>query len=605
MADGYKVGNLEIAFKAVDETSASFKELVKNLRAINSLVTKLGNADLSPFIANIKKVSNVLTPMLKNISGASEGIIAFNQSIQKIGVNKLSKVSQEFANINQATDEATNSAKQLTASISSGATQLTASTTKGKQSIEELVIAEYNAQKAATKKRIEYLKAAIALDKAGKNTKAYRKELEKLERQQNKGAKSANKFLRSIGRIAFYRTIRRGLQLITQSVTESINEFAKLDDNINDTMSRITSSLTVLKLSTGTIVLPFLQAIHPILSQIAVTVANFANTMSQAMATGDTYWAINANAIKDYREQLNGATTSFDKFNVLQGGNDKSIFFEEKEVDKENKSVSNLATTIKSITNLISSLFSLVSLGWNSIIKPILSFVLPIINILISGITKIVYWISTAFTYLNEVGLLKPILIGISGALALIYAQKVISGIQKLVSAFKTWQFVLLAVSLAVGIISNWDSFSSSAKTAITVIASLTAAFTAAAVAVMAYKGALTLGAGVALITTAVAAGAIALKGIISSAKGYENGGLPDKGTMFYAGEAGAEIVYNMPSGQSGVANINQLKSAFYQALVEWGNTRDDKSEIIINLDGEQIYKSVTSHAKRRGEFWS
>ena len=44
----------------------------------------------------------------------------------------------------------------------------------------------------------------------------------------------------------------------------------------------------------------------------------------------------------------------------------------------------------------------------------------------------------------------------------------------------------------------------------------------------------------------------------------FANGGLPDKGTRFYAGERGAEIVYNTPSGQSVVANVQQIAQATY-----------------------------------------
>lgn len=87
--------------------------------------------------------------------------------------------------------------------------------------------------------------------------------------------------------------------------------------------------------------------------------------------------------------------------------------------------------------------------------------------------------------------------------------------------------------------------------------------------------------------------------------KTYANGGLPDKGTMFIAGEAGAEMVYNMPSGQSGVANISQIKSAFYQALVEYGKTESSRMKPIeVYLDGELVYKNTTAHAMQRGNVW-
>jgi hypothetical protein len=86
----------------------------------------------------------------------------------------------------------------------------------------------------------------------------------------------------------------------------------------------------------------------------------------------------------------------------------------------------------------------------------------------------------------------------------------------------------------------------------------------------------------------------------------YANGGLPDKGTVFRASEAGAGIVYNTPSGQSGVANFQQIEQAQYNALVRYGKAYGSKENTInVYLDGEQIYENTTSHAKRRGKVWS
>ena len=91
----------------------------------------------------------------------------------------------------------------------------------------------------------------------------------------------------------------------------------------------------------------------------------------------------------------------------------------------------------------------------------------------------------------------------------------------------------------------------------------------------------------------------------LTSIKAFKNGGLPDKGTMFLAGEAGAEIVYNTPSGQSGVVNVAQIKQAMYQALVEYGRTSGGNDRpIIVYLDGEKVYENTTSHANEHGNKW-
>lgn len=86
----------------------------------------------------------------------------------------------------------------------------------------------------------------------------------------------------------------------------------------------------------------------------------------------------------------------------------------------------------------------------------------------------------------------------------------------------------------------------------------------------------------------------------------FANGGLPDRGTMFFAGEAGAEMVYNMPNGQSGVANVSQIKQAMYQAMVEYGRTQSASGQpIVVYLDGEVVYQNTTSHAQQHGNIWA
>lgn len=86
----------------------------------------------------------------------------------------------------------------------------------------------------------------------------------------------------------------------------------------------------------------------------------------------------------------------------------------------------------------------------------------------------------------------------------------------------------------------------------------------------------------------------------------YAKGGMPDKGTVFRAGEAGAEMVYNTPSGQSGVANIQQIAQAQYQAttraLAEWWDSARNDVQFTGEVDGDVLFSSVEKQARRRGK---
>ena len=87
----------------------------------------------------------------------------------------------------------------------------------------------------------------------------------------------------------------------------------------------------------------------------------------------------------------------------------------------------------------------------------------------------------------------------------------------------------------------------------------------------------------------------------------YKNGGLPDKGTVFRAGEAGAEIVYNTPSGQSGVANIQQIAQATragtLQAVKEWWSQARNDIPQFREVSKTGIYEVAKGEMLRRGEW--
>lgn len=90
----------------------------------------------------------------------------------------------------------------------------------------------------------------------------------------------------------------------------------------------------------------------------------------------------------------------------------------------------------------------------------------------------------------------------------------------------------------------------------------------------------------------------------------FANGGLPDKGSMFIAGEAGAEYVYNMPNGQSGVANIQQIAQATYNgtisALNDWWGGSHARGDIpqLQEASATGMYQAVTGVARSYGERW-
>jgi hypothetical protein len=161
------------------------------------------------------------------------------------------------------------------------------------------------------------------------------------------------------------------------------------------------------------------------------------------------------------------------------------------------------------------------------------------------------------------------------------------------------------AVSVLIGgialFISSLDKLSSTAKVLIPVLSALAGVVAGLAIAKagMTFRAAVTAGA----ITTGIGM----VVGTLASVEKYANGGMPEKGTMFVAGEAGAEMVYNTPSGQSGVANISQIAKADYsgtrQALNDWWASARNDIPAFKEVSKTGIYEINKSEMKRRGEW--
>lgn len=671
-SEGYSVGGLKLAFNALDQTSDDFKKLATNLRAIANLINRISIADLGKFTANVKQITQAFNPFLTRLEKSTAGLQAFDSVARQIGVRNISSAAQNFDDIQRATEEAADGVAEFNAEIVNGdsatreyanavsdvasaaeeiknpfnvaqaqvakltqemlnlhfatgnldngaiqeirdlTSAISASQNAVKQALmsqEELVIEKYKDIQATRKQRIAYLEAELAMGASGKQARQYAKELAELRKQDGQVGKKSGfqKLLGQIKRIAIYRLIRSGLKAVTSAFKDGIGALAQFDSGINKTMSQLTTSFTVMKLSVSTALLPLLQAITPIIQQISVGFANMANVISASMSKTGKYTKIATDRLIAYNKA--GNVFDFDKFRALSKGGDASGLLEEGNVEDLNKELgeskfaySAIFNVIKQISVLAGNLFETVRQIIDAVVtSPITAILLNVAQTLIGIVAGVV-------NLINKSGILKPVVNAILIGLTAWGASKVIKGISTLYNKFGMLGVALSAITISLGIIGNWDNFSAGTKKAITIISSLVSAFTALAVAVMAYKGALTFGTGAALIVTAVSAGAVALKGIIGGVKGYAEGGLPDKGSLFVANESGAELVYNMPSGQSGVANVQQIaqamKAGCLAALQEYGASRGDLGDISFDLDGEQIYRNTTSHAKKHGYAW-
>lgn len=167
------------------------------------------------------------------------------------------------------------------------------------------------------------------------------------------------------------------------------------------------------------------------------------------------------------------------------------------------------------------------------------------------------------------------------------------------------------AIAGAFLLITNWGDMKTWQKI-IGIIGVATTAILGLALAFGAFHSAWSLGLAVAGIVAGIGAIVASIATIKKEVQvpAYANGGLPDRGTMFVAGEAGAEMVYNMPSGQSGVANIQQIAQATYsgtiRALNDWWGGSGARGDIpqLKEANPTGLYQAVTGVAKSQGFVW-
>lgn len=156
------------------------------------------------------------------------------------------------------------------------------------------------------------------------------------------------------------------------------------------------------------------------------------------------------------------------------------------------------------------------------------------------------------------------------------------------------------------------SQFEGETQRVISIVFIAVGAFTALAIAVLAYKGALTMGIAVPIITAAVGIGAAGIKSLIDSANAYADGGF-QKGGLFYAGEKGAEWV-GRQGNTSTIVNDTQMSDIMRDSVAQGvrmgvgtaygdiSNAGAGQTEAAVYLDGEKVGRYVASSSGFRRE---
>ena len=175
-------------------------------------------------------------------------------------------------------------------------------------------------------------------------------------------------------------------------------------------------------------------------------------------------------------------------------------------------------------------------------------------------------------------------------------------------------------VSLAVGIglivsgfsdLQNWSDMSSLER-ASTILKIVAGAAFLAATAIASFHTAWSVGVAAATIAVGVAAIVASMITAQQAAKDMEKnvqmkavGGLATKGSLFYAGEAGPELVTQTSGGGSTIMNMKQLEDAvargFIRGFASTDKGYEDTDETNVYVDGQRLFNIMRNTAKRNG----
>lgn len=421
------------------------------------------------------------------------------------------------------------------------------------------------------------------------------------------------KFINSFKRIGFYRIIRGFFAGVRNVLVQGIQGLADFDKEANKTISDLLTGYEKLKASIAVSIMPIIEGLVPTVTSITDKIVDFANNISMASAASKgltEYTKISDKYIKDMVANSNKLRASFDKFETL-GGKDSP--YETAEISPEEAQKSLVSTSwlvIESIQTLLHMGSEVLNNIWKNITKiakglepyidPLIgasSIILDVWSDIVIAITKFTVKLVDFIDKTIGVG---NAIYGIIAYLVILKQYKIYKNLIEIGTAIRKITSSLSVVSVAIGILvgilsynifSKWlQGADETTKKITTLIGVILALGSAIAMIYYAAQG---------RVFSAIASGAafgLSAGAAIASVKAqkFAEGGVPKTGSMFIAGERGAELVTTMPSGKTGVSNVAQLQEAVYEALTTWwsGAVYDLPESGSTYLDGAEIARS-------------
>ena len=453
--------NNSLNFYMTFDSSSAKRDIESIRKSYKAMANEIGEDTDTPLLDNVidsgkelYSVFKALSPQLKKATearrmfaavGNEAGITKENKAIEKI--TQSTKAFTKALTQLKSTQEGLNLAGTtvgLTGAIKSPEGNLK------RVSVNRAKFAMYGAADTTIKsdaplKFNRKAQTAIMSTDAG-NIKQIVKDTNELGEVAKKAAGPWQKLWGRIRNISIYRAIRTGLKWITSGFREGLDNLGQYSDSVNKTMSNLNGSLQQIRNTMGIAFASVLQSLEPLLTTLADSLVDIINSFNLAMAkmSGKNVYTKAKKNVDDYAASLQKAQKfSFDTFEVLSGSSQASPqeMFEESNVNEDANDLSDLLATIfeiiKSISDIVNQVFSklidsgqlksifniissiaqsigdiIVSLIDNGTLETIIDAVMDIVTFG-SQILKIFAYV---IGYLNKIGALKYILLGVATA---------------------------------------------------------------------------------------------------------------------------------------------------------------------------------------------
>lgn len=401
------------------------------------------------------------------------------------------------------------------------------------------------------------------------------------EEKKSKASGFVGKLGKAIVRVAVYRAIRAAIKGIVQTIRSGLQSFAEFSPKFEQTMTALTSAGRNFKMSFTAAFAPILESIAPALIQIVNSFTQLNNKLAETLAYlkgAGEYTKVNT----EYQEQYNKAINllPFDKFNVLQqssyGGFEKTAVDTEK-MAKNAPKLEKINAVITSFKEALKAVVAALGKAWEYIKSIFGEYGDVILTVMKASINFGKQLWETLGALINAI----KVILNLDFSKSIIYSSlAVFAGIlTTIVGIAKTFLDILKSILTL-----DFSGFGERVK----------GYFNYGFTKNLWNRG----GRG---------------RGIKNFFKGlfnigtYATGGFPDTGSLFLAGERGAELVTNVGSGQSAVMNMQQLQQAIYGGMVSALSTmqqvggHETAQPITVKIGEDTLFEITRKSATRRG----